>query len=92
MEVFVRMAFMSIDPEAFPPPSWMPSQNELEPRDLDHAEPAADLHREATQGLPSFQEKAAYAVGVLDAQAVMDAEKTAHKNGWRDVTQGTCLR
>ena len=81
MEDIVRLAFTSIDPETFPPPSWMLSQNELEPRDQDHARLVADLHRAAIHALPSFQEKAAYAAGVLDAQVVMTAEGSTHDGG-----------
>ncbi len=74
MEDILRLAFTAIDPEVFPVPSWMLSENELELRDKDHARLVADLHRDAIHALPTFQEKAAYAAGVLDAQVVMEAE------------------
>jgi hypothetical protein len=81
MEDIMRLAFTAIDPEVFPAPGWMLSENELKPRDKDHARLVADLHRDAIHALPSFQEKAAYAAGVLDAQAVMDAESCLQEDG-----------
>ena len=81
IEDIVRLAFTTIDPEVFPPASWMLLENELESRDKEHARLVADLHRDALQSLPSFEEKAAYAVGVLDAQAVMEAEGYSQEDG-----------
>jgi len=72
MDDILRLAFTMIDPEVFPPASWMLSENELEALDTEHARLVADLHRDAIHELPSFQEKLAYASGVLDAQFTMD--------------------
>jgi hypothetical protein len=80
MDDIVCLAFTMLDPEVFPPPAWMLFEDELHPRDKDHARFIADLHRNAFQALPTFQEKVAYAAGVLDAQALMDAEGCLRDN------------
>ena len=46
-------------------------------RDLDHAKHLAGMHREAIESLESFQEKAGYGAGALDAQAVLETETTS---------------
>lgn len=74
MEDILRLAFTMIDADIFPPASWMLAESELESRDAEHARLVADIHRDAIHALPSFQEKAAYAAGVLDAQFMMDVE------------------
>ncbi|RYG97701.1 MAG: hypothetical protein EON58_09125, partial [Alphaproteobacteria bacterium] len=57
MEDIVRLAFMTIDPEIFPPSSWMLSEETIEERDKDHARLVADLHRVPLEELGTFQEK-----------------------------------
>ena len=70
----VGLALTLVDPDTFPAPSWALCEAELDPRDLDHARVVADLHRESILALPTFQERAGYAAGVLDAQTMMDEE------------------
>jgi hypothetical protein len=43
-------------------------------RELDPAKHLAEMHREAIESLESFQEKAAYGAGALDAQAELETE------------------
>ncbi|MEO5716244.1 MAG: hypothetical protein ABIT37_22380 [Luteolibacter sp.] len=70
----LRLAFTTIDPVIFPAPSWILTEDELDPRDADHARLLAGIHREAVLALPSFDEKVAYFGGVLDAQALIGSE------------------
>ncbi len=74
IEDIVRLAFALIDSGTFPAPAWMLLEDDLDPRDYEHARLIADLHREAVLGLQSDKEKCAYAEGVLDAQEVIKAE------------------
>ena len=74
-EDIVRLAFTTIDPVAFPAPAWMLREEELDPRDAEHARLVADLHRESINRLTSIEEKIAYGGGVLDAQFMMDEER-----------------
>ena len=73
-EDILRMAFTQIDPLIFPAPAWMLGEDELDPKDVDHARVLAAVHREYVDGLTSAEEKLAYFGGVLDAQAVLEAE------------------
>lgn len=43
-------------------------------RELDHAKHLEEMHREAIESLESFQEKAAYGAGALDAESKSGAE------------------
>jgi excisionase family DNA binding protein len=73
-EDILRLAFSMIDPMVFPAPAWMLVEDDLDPRDADHARLVADRHRESIGRLTSIEEKIGYAGGVLDAQLMMDAE------------------
>lgn len=71
LEKIVRLAFSLIDPELFPPPSWLLTVEELDPKDADHARLLADQHREAVTALDCAELKVAYLGGVLDAQVML---------------------
>lgn len=71
LEKIVRLAFSLIDPELFPPPSWLLTVEELDPKDADHARLLADQHREAATALDCAELKVAYLGGVLDAQVML---------------------
>jgi hypothetical protein len=73
-EEILRLAFTQIDPLVFPAPAWMLAVEELDPKDGDHAQLVATLHRESVEELESAEEKHAYFGGVLDAQAVLEGE------------------
>ena len=73
-EEILRMAFTQINSLVFPAPAWMLGVEELDQRDVDHAAVLATLHRETVEALESAEEKVAYLGGVLDAQAMLEAE------------------
>ncbi len=73
MEDILRLALTMVDPEVFPMPPWAVVQEEIDLRDIDHAKHLAEMHREAIESLESFQERAAYGAGALDAQAELEA-------------------
>jgi len=74
IEEILKLAFTMIDPEAFPAPSWLLTVEAMDLKDADHARLLADQHREPVDALASVAEKHAYFGGVLDAQAMMEAE------------------
>ena len=55
-------------------PPWAVVQEEIDLREIDHAKHLAEMHREVIESLESFQEKAAYGAGALDAQAELEAQ------------------
>ena len=73
-EDILRLAFTQIDPLIFPAPAWMLAVEELDPKDVDHAMVVAGLHRETIEALKSVTDKLAYFGGILDAQAVVEAQ------------------
>jgi hypothetical protein len=73
-EEILRLAFTQIDPLIFPAPAWMLAVEELDPKDVDHAQLVAGLHRETVNALESAEKKVAYFGGVLDAQVTLEAE------------------
>jgi hypothetical protein len=71
-----QLALTFIDPELFPEPSWMLGVEELDIREVDHAQLMADLHRAPLEELPSIPMKLAYGAGVLDGQWLLEKEGT----------------
>lgn len=63
MEDIVRLAFSLIDPDLFPPPSWMLTVEEVEFRKVEHARMIADSHREHVEALDEAELKIAYLAG-----------------------------
>jgi hypothetical protein len=78
-EDILRLAFTLIDPQLFPMPSWfvMADDEKLDVREEDHAKLLAGIYRPEMDALGSYQEKLAFAAGVIDAFAEMEQ----HRNG-----------
>jgi len=76
-EDIIRLAFTTIDPIAFPAPSWLLTVEALDSKDLDHARLYAEQHQEHIDALGSIQEKLAYLSGVLDAVVMREAENSS---------------
>ena len=70
-EDLVRLAFMLIDPDIFPAPSWLMREEPLDAQDVDHALLIAQTHRANVEDLQTVQEKIVYQSGVLDIVELM---------------------
>lgn len=71
-EDIVRLAFTVIDPEAFPAPPWMLSEEPLDARDVDAGLRIAEHCRADVEALESPLLKTHYMAGVLDAEFVRE--------------------
>ena|ERR1035437_941822 len=67
----VRLAFTLIDPDIFPAPSWLGSDDPLDAQDVDVAMRIAEKHRDDVQALPTVQEKPAFLAGTLDCEEMI---------------------
>ncbi len=67
----VRLAFTLIDPDIFPAPSWLGSDDPLDAQDVDIALRIAEKHRDNVVALPTVQEKHAFLAGTLDCEEMI---------------------
>ena len=76
LEDIVRLAFMIIDRDLFPEPSWLLPVEVIDLKDADHARKMADQYREKVASYDSVPLKLAYFQGALDWASMVgiDAE------------------
>jgi hypothetical protein len=72
-EEIIRLAFVAIDPEVFPPPSWLLGVETISDVDTQHAKLVFKEHEAAVRELATDREKHQYLQGVLDAAFMMAA-------------------
>jgi hypothetical protein len=65
-EEIIRFVFHTIDPEVFPPPSWVMAEDAVDGRDGDHATLLIERHADAVAALGTLGEKHAFMQGLLD--------------------------
>ena len=66
LDEIVRLAFILIDPNLFPEPSWLLHVEAIDLKDADHATRLADQHRDKVQAFEHVELKLAHFQGVLD--------------------------
>ena len=74
LEDIARLAFTIIDPDIFPAPPWLLTQESIDAVTADHARRLADQYREKVQAQRTTVEKLQYFAGVLDAQFLIEAD------------------
>jgi hypothetical protein len=74
LEDIARLAFTLIDPRLFPAPSWLLAEEGISVVDAEHARRLANEHREKVAAQDHVELKLAYFQGVLDAQALIEAD------------------
>ena len=65
-EDIIRMVFHTIDPDVFPPPSWLLDVEAIAGCDADHATLLMERYTHAVAALDSAGEKHAFLQGILD--------------------------
>jgi hypothetical protein len=74
LEDIARLAFTIIDPDVFPAPPWLLTEESIDAATADHARRLADQYRERVQAQRTAEEKLHYFAGVLDAQFLIEAD------------------
>jgi len=74
LEDIARLAFTLIDPRLFPAPSWLLADEGISLVDAEHARRLASEYRERVEAQNHVELKLAYFQGVLDAQAMVEAD------------------
>lgn len=69
-EDIIRMAFHTIDPDVFPPPSWLLDVEAIAGCDADHATLLMERYSDVLAGVGSDREKHAFLQGVLDINSI----------------------
>lgn len=76
-EDMLRLAFYLIDPGLFPAPGWFLGDVVLRSAEIHHLELILEKHAAAVEQYDEDRLKIAYFQGVLDAESLMQAERTA---------------
>ena len=74
-EEIIRLTFHAIDPAVFPSPSWFLNVEEIDGANLHYAELIFAQHSDHVAALENDRLKHGYLQGVLDAAAMVEADR-----------------